>query len=143
MMFYSARYYELNNAVSDIGDKEYVALTSEFTPQEIRDIYLNLTAIIEEMEDLELNEILNILENPKNKQKIVVVFEQYINVIDNNKRKIRDAKNAIDALNTENQQKNAELRKLNRNMITIRNEIVEILEKSFKAKFNVSVPTVK
>ena len=142
MMFFSARYYESNSAVSDLGDKEYVALNSEFTSAELRDIYLKLSILIEDLENHELNEILNILEDKRHKQKIVVVFERYFNVIDSNRRKIRESKDAIENLNAESQQKNQELRKLNRRMITVRNEIVAMLEKNFKAKFNVNVPTI-
>lgn len=142
MMFYSARYYEVNNAISDLGDKEYISLTSEFTPSELRNILLNLNIIIESMEDQKLNEILNILEDTRNKQKIVMNFERYFNVIKNNKRKIRETNETIEGLITDSKQKNDELRHLNRRMISLRNEIVTILEKNFKAKFNVNVPSV-
>lgn len=80
MMFFSARYYESNSAVSDLGDKEYVALNSEFTSAELRDIYLKLSILIEDLENHELNEILNILEDKRHKQKIVVVFERYFKI---------------------------------------------------------------
>lgn len=141
-MFYSARYYETNGATSNLADKQYIDLTSEFTPLQLRDIYLNLTVVIETIEDHQLNEILNILEDTRNKQKIVVAFERYFNVLENNRRKIRETTEAIEALVSESKQKNDELRQLNRRMIAIRNEIVAIMEKNFKAKFNINVPTI-
>ena len=114
---------------------------------------MNLTQIKEHIESLEelmglfdnkeLNEILLMLEDLRNRQKMVSLFEKFFFVIDNNKRKIREARRQVDLLESENSKKEAENRKLKRRMIELKNEVVGLWEGNFKAKFIISLPSLK
>lgn len=143
VFFFKARQKELSEGNTNVDDRRLTQLNNMMSLTQIKEQVESLETLLNLFDNKELNEILLMLEDIRNRQKMVSLFEKFFFVIDNNKRKIREAKSQVEVLESENSKKEAENRKLKRRMIELKNEVVTLLQDNFKAKFIINLPSLK